>query len=219
MALARFEGLGWFLVGVIVAPACYLVNSQGAAEQAKLNATKAAIVTAQKDIRSLETEFNTRANLAQLERWNGDVLALAAPVATQYLPGEAALASLDRVDAQAQPVETAALVVPAAATPPAAPVQAAAAAPSPAPAPAPAVKPAAPVRVAAATPTHAAPAHAAPARVAAMTVSPAQQDGNLRKLMRKADRRAVAMMGDGVLSTSTISDLEKLAKREKLALR
>lgn len=219
MALARFEGLGWFLVGVIVAPACYLVNSQGAAEQAKLNATKAAIVTAQKDIRSLETEFNTRANLAQLERWNGDVLALAAPVATQYLPGEAALASLDRVDAQAQPVETAALVVPAAATPPAAPVQAAAAAPSPAPAPAPAVKPAAPVRVAAAPPTHAAPAHAAPARVAAMTVSPAQQDGNLRKLMRKADRRAVAMMGDGVLSTSTISDLEKLAKREKLALR
>ena len=219
MALARFEGLGWFLVGVIVAPACYLVNSQGAAEQAKLNATKAAIVTAQKDIRSLETEFNTRANLAQLERWNGDVLALAAPVATQYLPGEAALASLDRVDAQAQPVETAALVVPAAATPPAAPAQAAAAAPSPAPAPAPAAKPAAPVRVAAATPTHAAPAHAVSARVAAMTVSPAQQDGNLRKLIRKADRRAVAMMGDGVLSTSTISDLEKLAKREKLALR
>lgn len=217
MALARFEGLGWFLVGVIVAPACYLVNSQGAAEQAKLNATKAAIVTAQKDIRSLETEFNTRANLAQLERWNGDVLALAAPVATQYLPGEAALASLDRVDAQAQPVETAALVVPAASAPPAAPVQTAAAAPSPTPAPAPA--PAAPVRVAAATPVRATPAHAAPARVAALTASPAQQDGNLRKLMRKADRRAVAMMGDGVLSTSTISDLEKLAKREKLALR
>lgn len=221
MALARFEGLGWFLVGVIVAPACYLVNSQGAAEQAKLNATKAAIVTAQKDIRSLETEFNTRANLAQLERWNGDVLALAAPVATQYLPGEAALASLDRVDAQAQPVETAALVVPAASAPPAAPVQTAAAAPSPAPAPAPApaARPAAPVRVAAATPVRATPAHAAPARVAALTASPAQQDGNLRKLMRKADRRAVAMMGDGVLSTSTISDLEKLAKREKLALR
>lgn len=37
--------------------------------------------------------------------------------------------------------------------------------------------------------------------------------------MKKADRRAVAMVDKGVLSTSTIDDLKKLAQREKLALR
>ena len=65
MAVQGFKGLGWFLCGVVVAPACYLVNSHGAAEQAKLEATRLAIVQAQRDIRGLETEFNTRANLAR----------------------------------------------------------------------------------------------------------------------------------------------------------
>ena len=95
MAVQGFKGLGWFLCGVVVAPACYMVNSYGAAEQAKLNATKAAIVQAQKDIRALETEFNTRANMAQLERWNGEVLALTSPDASQYI-SEAALGHIDR---------------------------------------------------------------------------------------------------------------------------
>jgi hypothetical protein len=57
MAVQGFKGLGWFLCGVIVAPACYMVNSHGAAEQARLKAMKGAIYQAQKDIRSLETEF------------------------------------------------------------------------------------------------------------------------------------------------------------------
>ncbi|HVJ03955.1 MAG TPA: hypothetical protein VM662_17390 [Sphingomonas sp.] len=191
MAMHRFEGLGWFLCGVIVAPACYMVNSYGAAEQAKLNATKAAILQAQRDIRQLETEFNTRANLAQLERWNGEVLALAAPAPQQFLASETQLASLDQPIADAQ-VQTASLVVPVGATP----VQAVAAAVVPA---------AQPVQGAAHDST-------GPRAVA-------RQDGELRKLMKKADRQAVAMVGDGVLSASTVNDLEKLAKREKLALR
>ena len=95
MAVQSFKGLGWLLCAVVVAPACYMVNSHGAAEQAKLNAMKGAILQAQKDIRGLETEFQTRANLAQIERWNGDVLALAAPAPGQYLASETALASLD----------------------------------------------------------------------------------------------------------------------------
>ncbi|WP_448661161.1 hypothetical protein ACG3SL_11050 [Sphingomonas sp. CJ20] len=190
MAVQSFKGLWWFLCGAIVAPACYLVNSHGAAEQARLNATKSAILQAQKDIRSLETEFNTRANLAQLERWNGDVLALAAPGAQQYLDGETALASLDTpADAQ---VQTAALIVPAGAPP----VQAVAAAVAPAPKPV-----------------------QAAAQSSGAAKSVAQQDRELHKLMKKADRRAMAMVDRGVLSASTIDDLEKLAKREKLALR
>jgi hypothetical protein len=189
MAVHGFKGLGWFLCGVVVAPACYLVNSHGAAEQAKLNATKLAIVQAQRDIRGLETEFNTRANLAQLERWNGEVLALAAPVAQQYLASETALASLDQQPAD---IQTAALVVPAGA--PAAQVAA--------------------VAVAQVTnPVQ------GPAQNARATKSVAQQDGELRKLMKKADRQAIASVDRGVLSASTMDDLRKLAKREKLALR
>ncbi|UZK67394.1 hypothetical protein [Sphingomonas sp. M1-B02] len=199
MAVQGFKGLGWFLCGVVVAPACYLVNSNGAAEQAKLNATKAAIVQAQRDIRALETEFNTRANMAQLERWNGEVLALAAPSPQQYLANELALASLGAPGADAE-IQMASLVVPAG-VPVAAPV-----------APAPAVQTAA--------------VEAAPAKPAVQTASrdpgaavAARQDKELRKLMKRADKRAVAMVGDGVLSASTMSDLQKLAKREQLALR
>ena len=191
MAVNRFRGVGWFLCGVVVAPACYLVNSHGAAEQAKLNATKAAIIAAQRDIRQLETEFNTRANLAQLERWNGEVLALAAPDAQQFLSGETALASLDQMPGEAT-LQTAALVVPTGVT----------AAPSVAAPLAPATQPAQGVR---------------PGAVPVKAV--AQASGDLKKLMKKASGQAVAMAETGVLSASTLDDLAKLAKREKLALR
>jgi hypothetical protein len=189
MAVQGFKGLGWFLCGVVVAPACYLVNSHGATERAKLNATKLAIVQAQRDIRALETEFNTRANLAQLERWNGDVLALAAPSAQQYLAGETALASIGQAPAD---IQVAALVMPTGA---------------------PAPQTVAAVVAPAAAPVQGTPQAAAPAK------SAAQQDGELRKLMKKAERQAIASVDRGVLSASTMDDLRKLAKREKLALR
>ncbi|MEP9360134.1 hypothetical protein [Sphingomonas sp. KR3-1] len=188
MSVQSFKGLGWFLCGVIVAPACYMVNSHGAAEQAKLNAMKGAILQAQKDIRGLETEFQTRANLAQIERWNGEVLALAAPAPGQYLASETALASLD----QPAQVQTASLIVPTGA---------------------PAAQPVAAVATASAQPVQ-----AAPAAQPASGKSVAQQDRELHDLMQKADKR-VAMVDKGVLSTSTIDELKKLAQREKLALR
>jgi len=184
MAVQGFKGLGWFLLGVVVAPACYMVNSHGAAEQGRLNAVKAAIVQAKKDIRGLETEFDTRANLAQLQRWNGDVLAMAAPVAQQYLASQEALATLD----QPAEVQMASLVIPAGAR-----VE-----------PAPAV-----VVTAAAEPVHS----------PGQNKSAAQQDNELRNLMKKADKRAVAMVDQGLLSASTMDDLQQLAKRERSTLR
>ena len=184
MAMRGFNGLGWFLCGVIVAPACYMVNSRGAADQARLEAVKAAIVGAQKDIRGLETEFDTRANLAQLQRWNGDVLAMAAPAPQQYLASQEALADLDRP----AEVQMASLVVPAGAR----------------------VEPAPAVVVAAA---------AAPVRSPGQGKSAAQQDRELRDLMKRADRRAVAMVDKGLLSASTVDDLQQLAKRERSSLR
>ena len=97
MAAANgFKGLGWLVTGVIVVLGCYMVTSRVAAERAKLDAVNGRILQAQKDIRGLETEFDTRANLVQLERWNGGYLALQAPASTQYVGGETQLASLDK---------------------------------------------------------------------------------------------------------------------------
>ena len=72
---------------------------------------------------------------------------------------------------------------------------------------------------AAAAPVQAAPALRPGSAPAPSGKSVAQQDRELHDLMKKADRRAVAMVDKGVLSTSTIDDLKKLAQREKLALR
>jgi hypothetical protein len=179
-----FKGIGWFLCGVVVAPACYMVNSYGASEQARLNAMKAAIVQAHKDIRGLETEFDTRANLAQLQRWNGDVLAMAAPAPQQYLASQEALADLDKP----AEVQMASLVVPAGM-----PIQNA-----------PAV-----VKTAAAAPVHS----------VGQGKSAAQQDKELRNLMNRADKRAVAMVDRGLLSASTVDELQQLARRERSSLR
>ena len=94
MAVSGFKGFGWLLCFATVSPACYMVSSQVAAERGRVEAVEGAILDAKRDIRALETEFDTRANLAQLERWNGEVLSLSAPRADQYLSSDAVLTSL-----------------------------------------------------------------------------------------------------------------------------
>lgn len=88
-----FKGMGWFLCGLVVAPGCYVVMSQVATERARVESVERAIRQANRDIRNLETEFRTRANFAQLERWNGEVFALAAPQPEQFADGIADLAA------------------------------------------------------------------------------------------------------------------------------
>lgn len=109
MAVGSIKGLGWFLCGAIVAPMCYVATSQVASERQHLRQVDAKIAQAKKDILDLDTEFSTRANLAQIEQWNGDVLALSAPGATQF-KDDTQLASLDAADVP--DVTPAALVVP-----------------------------------------------------------------------------------------------------------
>ncbi|MDQ2878427.1 MAG: hypothetical protein M3R41_05060 [Pseudomonadota bacterium] len=108
---SAWKGLGWFTAIVAVALGFLLVPLQVAAERKKLDKTEAQIATAKRDIRALETEFDTRANLAQLEQWNGDTLRLTAPVAAQFVSDPAQLASID-LDRPAGGVQMAALVVP-----------------------------------------------------------------------------------------------------------
>jgi hypothetical protein len=95
MLAYAWKSLGWFTAIVAVALGFLLVPLQVAAERKKLDKTTSLIASAHRDIRALETEFDTRANLAQLEQWNGDTLRLTAPVSGQYVTDEAALASID----------------------------------------------------------------------------------------------------------------------------
>lgn len=189
MSTFGFGTLGKLVAVGVMAPAFYLVISQGAAERGRVEAVERSIVQARKDIRALETEFDTRANMAQLERWNGDVLALAAPRAEQYVGGEHQLASLPgRTEggnvALAYVVPSAPLEM-AAATPEPTLAEAAAAAPAAVPAKSdkakPAVKPVGAVRTAAALP---------------------------------AKARAVAMLDRTLLSDATMADLARSARKE-----
>jgi len=191
-----WKTLGWFLAGVAVALGFLLVPLQVAAERKKLDRTVADIAQAHRDIRALETEFETRANLAQLDQWNNDTLRLVAPGAGQFVADEAALAAIDVRQPGAAGIQTASFV-PAPpvseplATPVPAQVETAAAAPVRTPAPAPAVA--------------TAPAKRAPvAAIAAVKPSPA----------KRAKAQAVAMLDRKLLSDSTVGDLLSSARAE-----
>lgn len=132
-AAYRLKGIGWFIALAAVALGFYLVSLQVAAERKKLDDVTSRITDARREIHALETEFATRANMRQLEQWNGDALALAAPTAAQFVSDDAALAALDPVH-PGQPVGVAQLVVPALSTPATVEPAAVPAAPAPAPA-------------------------------------------------------------------------------------
>jgi hypothetical protein len=197
-AAYRLKGLGWLAGCAVVTLAFYLVSLQVATERKKLEATNRRIAQTEREIRALETEFDTRANLAQLERWNGDTLALAAPVAGQFVRDEGELAAVGfRPDAPGgAEVRQVALVVPAAVAP-------AAAAPV-APVPDPAQPPARP-----------AVAVAVAARPAAPTIKAAAVSTERRATLRPA----VAMVEKDLLSRSTLGALMSGARAEKGSLR
>lgn len=118
VVVSRFRWFGWFVLCVGVILGCYLMSSRVAAERNKLADVERAIARTERDIRALETEFDTRANLAQLQRWNGDTLKLSAPTAAQYVRDDAQLAAL--VDAPGGGgMQTAAAVIPSAPVAPA----------------------------------------------------------------------------------------------------
>lgn len=95
MIARRLRPLGWAAAVGAAAISFYLVSLRVAAERGDLEAIDREIAQTHRDIRQLKTELRTRASMRQLERWNGDVLALAAPSASQYIDAT----QLARVDA------------------------------------------------------------------------------------------------------------------------
>ena len=202
-AAYRLKGIGWFGGCVAIVLGFYLVSLQVAAERKKLEGMDRKIDAAQRDIRALETEFETRANLAQLEKWNGETLALAAPVAGQFVTDESALASLDvtRVGTPAPGTKMAALVVPSLAT-----VNVAA----PAATPAPAV-----IQVAAALPAaKRAVIKVAPVEKSAPMLAKLTEAARAKAAVAKVRPQAVAMLDRKLLSDTTLGDILSSARAE-----
>lgn len=96
MIAKRFQSFQRLAICTVAVMGLYIITSQVAAERTELERVDRKIMTARKDIRQLQTELGTRANLRQLEAWNGEVLALSTPDADQFVADERMLATLDR---------------------------------------------------------------------------------------------------------------------------
>lgn len=93
MIAQRLRPIGWVASASGAALCFYLVSLQVAAERAALESVEHRIASTRHDIRRLETEFGARASLRQLEAYNGEVLALTAPTAKQYVNNPMQLAA------------------------------------------------------------------------------------------------------------------------------
>src|SRR4051812_23074205 len=95
MIARGFRPVVWvFMIGVAVL-GCYMLNLRVASERAELAKLDRRIVATQQSIRALQTEVGTRSRIPQLEEWNDDVLALAAPASGQYVQQNVSLARFD----------------------------------------------------------------------------------------------------------------------------
>ena len=95
MIAHRFRPIVWVAGCAVATTALYTVSLSVAAERTRLEDLDRQIASTQNEIRKLQTEFGTRASLRQLERWNSEALALAAPSAGQFRVSEEALASIN----------------------------------------------------------------------------------------------------------------------------
>jgi hypothetical protein len=96
MIARSFKSVLWVATVGGAALGCYMVSLKVATERSDLAKVESRIVSAQRDIRALQTELGTRGRLAQLEEWNANVLALSAPSANQFLPDHLTLARLEQ---------------------------------------------------------------------------------------------------------------------------
>ena len=98
MIARGFKSVIWVAAVGSAALGCYMVSLRVATERNELAKVERQILAAKRDIRSLQTELGTRGRMTQLEQWNAEVLALAAPSSAQFLKDEFTLARLYRND-------------------------------------------------------------------------------------------------------------------------
>lgn len=120
-----FKPVGWVAAVAGAALGCYMLSLNVAAERAELAKIERKIIATKQDIRALQTELGTRGRMAQLDRWNADVLALSSPLPAQFLDNAFTLARFeqrDRTVEERATVHMASLETGAAAAKPAAPI-------------------------------------------------------------------------------------------------
>ena len=218
MIALAWKMLVWFGIGVAMALSVLIVPLHVAAERKKLDATTTEVAQAERDIRALETEFETRSNIAQLEKWNGDTLRLSAPVAAQYVRDEAALAALDFNPplGAGSGVRMASAIVPSQLVSPTAPVGATPA-PVVGPTPAPVAAPA-PVAMAAVV-TIVRPESSVAAPSIVHNVAMVKTAAIVRPRIQARGTQAVAMLDRKLLSDAMLGDLASGASAEAGRLR
>jgi hypothetical protein len=201
MIAQKFRPVMWVLGVALAATLLYIVSLQVATERSRLEAVDQKIAQTHREIRQLQTEMGTRSSMRQLERWNGEVLALSAPTAQQYLPGEEAIdrigdQNLGDVSAAPPPVMVAAAemqMVSGGQVVPKPVVTSAAIIPAPSAKPAPA-------------------ASAVPVKVAQVTVSkPAKPVVTIKPGLSKQDRQVMQALTSG-------RPAKALAKPERVAM-
>ena len=80
------------LVTTAVIVGSYTINLKVSAERAAVKEIERSLVVDARRIRDLQAELRTRARLPHMQRWNDDVLLMAAPAAGQYLRSPVQLA-------------------------------------------------------------------------------------------------------------------------------
>ncbi len=205
IAIRRLQSIFWILLVAFGALSAYLISLRVSTERNAVRQLERKIAQMRADIRYLETEFEARASMRQLEKWNARDYRFVTATAGQYLPDERALAALDRVPSNGEtfvaPPVMMAMAEPDAATPSApAPVKAAAD-------PKPVSAPAAIVRAALAAP-------AAP--VPQVKVALARAETPARPAAVKTAQPArVALLDAKLLDERTLKDLGLAAAAEK----
>ncbi|MBC2776952.1 hypothetical protein [Parasphingopyxis marina] len=92
----KFRSVTWAAAVATAALSCYLISHRVSAERNALEEVERDIALAREDILALNTEFETRSRMSQIERWNRYDFELTSPDAAQFLDGEFQLASLIR---------------------------------------------------------------------------------------------------------------------------
>jgi hypothetical protein len=105
-----FKSAAMVAAAMASAMGCYTISLRASAERAGIDAARQRIARDTADIRLLQAELRTRARLPELQRWNEQVLALAAPRAEQLLANPVLLATYAAPPPAHAPVELAAVV-------------------------------------------------------------------------------------------------------------
>lgn len=115
-AARKLQGIGLIMLVTFCFLIAYPISLRVSATRAELMKVEQQIAAAQQRNRMLEGDIAVLANARQLDRWNADYFGYAMPSEGQYLQGERALASLDRLrapsDMRVQPQVLTAMATP-----------------------------------------------------------------------------------------------------------